>query len=249
MSCEHQIAAAFAPDELVNVLTSGERVQYDRFQFEKRRHDWLIGRIVAKRLIARMVRERFGGDPPLSALAIGTGPTGAPIPVNAAVRGLVSFQPGDRLPLELSISHSHGAAFAAAFWHPHATTPGARIGADLEWLERRPPDLFDDYFTDEERRYCSECEEERDARATVIWSGKESALKAAGLGLTLDTRAVTCLPGAGTVALRLEPFAAWQPLAIATAPPLSSSIDDAVGCWRIDDGFAFTVVVARVRDE
>jgi 4'-phosphopantetheinyl transferase len=161
------------PAGMTAVLTAQERAQHDRFQFEKRRRDWLTGRFVAKRLVRRMLQDRFGGDFPPSAVQIETASTGAPVPVNAALRGLTPFAPGERLPLELSISHSRGAAFAAAFWQADAPAPDVRIGADLEWIERRPPDLFDDYFTVQERRYCSEGDQhERDARATVVWSGR-----------------------------------------------------------------------------
>ena len=241
---EIEDAAARPPLVAADILTPRERSQYDGFQFEKRRTDWLNGRVAAKRLIVAMVQARHGVEAAPRAVEIATSPTGAPTPVNAIASGLPWVAPEARLPLELSISHSRGAAFAAAFWWER-DVPGARIGADLEWVERRPPDLFDDYFTAEEHRYCGEAEGDRDERATVVWSAKESTLKAAGLGLTVDTRAVTCLPSSGAVALTIEPSGPWQALSIAAAPPLSSSIARAVGCWQLRDGFAFTVVVAR----
>ena len=238
--------APMASASLADVLTPHERAHHDRFAFEKRRRDWLMGRFVAKRLIARMVRERFGRHPLASAVQIDTAPTGAPVPLNASVCGLIEFPAGARLPLELSISHSRGAAFAAAFWHADEGSGRARIGADLEWIEPRAPDLFDDYFTTDERRYCAQGGAgERDRRATIVWSAKESGLKAAGLGLTVDTRAIVCLPASSAIPLLPEPHERWQALSIATQPPLSLSMNDAVGCWQIRDGFAFTLVVAR----
>jgi phosphopantetheinyl transferase len=239
--------AAIAPRTPAEVLTARERSQYQRFEFVKRRDDWLSGRLAAKHLIARMLREYFDRDTPALGIEIEASPAGAPIPVNATASGLPGLMPGARLPLELSISHSRGAAFAAAFWRADAKTSRARIGADLEWIEPRPPDLFDDYFTEEERRYCGHGHEKQDERATIVWSAKESTLKAAGLGLTIDTRAVTCLPDTGPASLRTDPPGPWRGLSIVTAPPLSSSIVAAQGCWKIDDGFAFTIVVAECR--
>jgi phosphopantetheinyl transferase len=65
----------------------------------------------------------------------------------------------------------------------------------VERVDARSPDLFRDYFNESEHLYAREGEDvTRDQRATLIWSGKESTLKALGKGLTVDTRTVTCLP-------------------------------------------------------
>ena len=68
---------------------------------------------------------------------------------------------------------------------------GARPGCDVERIERRDPGFVRDYFTPEEVLVVAACpEDERDLVTTLLWSAKESALKALRQGLRRDTRSV-----------------------------------------------------------
>ena len=67
----------------------------------------------------------------------------------------------------------------------------AAVGCDLELIEPRGAGFFDDYFTAEEQAMVSRMPEaDRPWLLTLLWSAKESALKALRVGLRADTRSV-----------------------------------------------------------
>ena len=124
--------------------------------------------------------------------------------------------------LSVSISHREGLALAAV------DDAGKPLGADLEAVEPRSDAFVRDYFTRSE--IAAVAAGERDLLANLIWSAKESALKALGVGLTLDTRAVEVeiAPGdsAEWRALRLHGATEWG------------------GWWRRDGAHILTLVSA-----
>lgn len=191
----------------------------------KRRQDWLLGRWTAKRLLQTVLWERNGVTLPLDLIGIGNDVTGAP----------TFHAPLGRLPGALSISHSHGRAFVAV-----VEKPAMPIGADMEWIQARPHGFAAAYFTAAELELR---EGVPDALLplweTAVWSAKEAALKALRLGLSVDTRAVSCLIAPVNI-----PPQRWRPFAIEVAdgrlpqpaPPLS-------GWWRAEAGFVLTIAV------
>lgn len=94
----------------------------------------------------------------------------------------------DHQPAGVSISLSHRDRVAACALAPS----GGVVGCDLELVEPRSAAFVSDYFTaDEQQSIVQASAEQRDRLATVLWSAKESALKALQVGLRVDTRAVT----------------------------------------------------------
>jgi 4'-phosphopantetheinyl transferase len=86
------------------------------------------------------------------------------------------------------------------------------VGCDLETIEPRSPAFLADYFTDEERDLAGRMAgADRDRVVTLLWSAKESALKALGCGLRADTRVVSAAP-AGFLQTRDEQ---WHRLSVA----------------------------------
>ncbi len=93
-------------------------------------------------------------------------------------------------PITVSISHSAGMALCAL-----ALSFGA-LGCDLETIEPRNDAFVRDYFTGEELELVAQAaEKDRPLVSTLLWSAKESALKALQAGLRLDTRCVIVSPG------------------------------------------------------
>ena len=185
----------------------------------KRRNDWRLGRWTAKRALAAYFD--FAGDSKsLAAIEIRTTACGAP----EAYLGL------ELAPVSISISHRQGGAACAVAY------TGVRLGCDLEVVEPRTNAFVSDYFTTEEQQEVSwSAPAERDRLVALIWSGKESALKALRAGLTLDTRSLqVCIAGnvAGASGL-------WHPFHVAydDGPPFD-------GWWRITDGMARTFIAA-----
>lgn len=227
-----------SPDGVVldGVLHPREQARFATLKTEKRRQDWLLGRLTAKQLIREVVRKQMGEGVPLTALEVGNGERGEPI-VNCELSIVYCQGTASNLQslISLSISHSHGHAFCAL-----VERPDWPLGADMERIEARSEAFVADYFTEEERQLAAELiGERRDVWATAVWSAKESVLKALRLGLTVDTRWVTCL----IEPVGERPFT-WTPFTIhcdqhrlpLPAPPL-------VGWWRTYEDFVLTLVV------
>jgi len=156
-------------------LSATERQTYARLTFPKRRREWLLGRWTAKRLL-QLSLEAYRLLPS-NAITVGNDPDGAPY---------LSVDGKGRLPLSLSISHRGERAFCA--FSP-STVPS--IGADLERVDPRDPAFVQDFFTPQEANRVCKCPPSmRDTLITVIWSAKESVLKALRQGLRVDTRRV-----------------------------------------------------------
>jgi 4'-phosphopantetheinyl transferase len=93
-------------------------------------------------------------------------------------------------PAEVTISISHSAGRAACA----VSGPLAALGCDLEIVEPRSDAFAADYFTAEEQSLVDRAGAGRHPLLTLLWSGKESALKSLGEGLRLDTRSVAVRP-------------------------------------------------------
>lgn len=183
-------------------------------QVPKRREEWRLGRWTAK----LAVRDWLGAGP-VSEIEIRPRPDGAP---EAVVRGGLC-------PCAISISHSHGRAICAV--GPSGSSPGC----DIELVEEREPSFVADYFTGAEFAYIASLPEAVRALATtLVWSAKESALKAIGEGLRLDTREVEVV----TDGLRLAGAgAAWRRLDVVRWTPRTTF----PGWWRYEAPFVLVV--------
>ena len=155
-------------------LAPGERSRAQALGIPWRREDFLLGRWAAKRLLSTVL-----GCAPGPGLEIRAAASGRP-------EVLLDGQP---LRLSLSLSHRQGMALAAL------DDAGSPLGVDLEAVEPRSDAFVRDYFTHKE--IAAVAAGERDLIANLIWSAKESALKALGVGLTMDTRAVEVELAAG----------------------------------------------------
>ena len=159
-------------------LTASELIRMEEMRFLKRRRDYRLGRWTAKRSVAAYL-----GWPMhpglLASIDIKTAWTGAPtVEIDRASE-----------PVAISISHRCGVAMCVV---AHSTVA---LGCDLELIESRSPAFLSDYFTPEEQETIHRVSEsERVSLATLLWSAKESALKALQEGLRLDTRSVVVCP-------------------------------------------------------
>jgi 4'-phosphopantetheinyl transferase len=87
--------------------------------------------------------------------------------------------------VSISLSHRDGIAACAV---AQSTIP---LGCDLELVETRSTAFVRDYFTEKEQASVARGRgSERDWPVTLLWSAKESALKALRVGLRVDTRSV-----------------------------------------------------------
>jgi 4'-phosphopantetheinyl transferase len=158
-------------------LGARETVCLDAMRFAKRRGDWRLGRWTAKRALSVILD--MPAHPLFRKIEIRAAPSGAP----------EVFL--DSRPAAVTISLSHRAGIAACA----VSTSSVELGCDLEMIEPRSDAFVADYFTLEEQALVARASAaERDRLLALLWSGKESALKALREGLRLDTRSVIVIP-------------------------------------------------------
>ena len=189
-------------------LSADESVFLSRMRFAKRRADWRLGRWTAKRAAAAYLN--LPGDPhALREIEVRPAPSGAPELV-------LANRPA---PVTISISHRAGTAVCAI------AMGDVQLGCDLELIEPRDASFVADYFTSEEEELIS-CSLAADQPwlVTLLWSAKESTLKALREGMRLDTRCLAVTFDARTrhdhATGALRPYSElnrWRPLEVCYA--------------------------------
>ena len=160
-------------------LSASEVARLNSFCFAKRRADWRLGRWTAKRAVAAYLNAP-NRPPALASIEIRPAPSGAP-------EVFVADQPAD---FTISLSHRGGVAACAV------SRFGVLLGCDLELVEPRSEAFIADYFTPEEQALVAQADTaDRFPLCALLWSAKESALKALRTGLRVDTRSVIVSPG------------------------------------------------------
>jgi 4'-phosphopantetheinyl transferase len=159
-------------------LSAGETLLLESLRFAKRRADWRLGRWTAKRSLALYLNIP---DRPevLAKLEIRAESSGAP----------QVFAGNKPAAVTISLSHRSGIAMCAV------ARAGVELGCDLEMIEPRSDTFVADYFTvEEQERIARAGAADRSRLLALLWSGKESTLKALREGLRLDTRSVIVTP-------------------------------------------------------
>lgn len=151
-------------DELLpfqEILSGEETVVYNSFKIQKRKKEWLMGRMAAKCLLA----ERDVFSKPLTHYTISKDKYCRP------------FCDGSLI----SISHSNDRAVAAIALNQNCNF----LGIDLEYIQDRCNSWYKDYFCSEEL-----INGNNPSDGTRLWTVKEALLKALGLGLTVSLMSV-----------------------------------------------------------
>lgn len=197
-----------------NWLGPRELVRLDGFRVPKRRIDWRLGRWTAKCAVAAWKQLPFDSS------------TLAKIEIRASDSGAPEVFMTDQ-PAGVTLSLSHRAGISAC-----AVSEAARLGCDLELTEPRSDGFVEDYFTLAERDLIVRAwPEDRFRLIALLWSGKESALKAMRQGLRLDTRCVVVRPE-----LAHSPNC-WTPLQVH-----ADRGDSFQGWWKEDHSVVRTLV-------
>jgi 4'-phosphopantetheinyl transferase len=153
-------------------LSATEILCLNAMRFPKRRADWRLGRWTAKNAVASYLR-RSQETYRLAEIEIRPASSGAP-------EVFLDYHPAD---ITISLSHREGIAACAA------ACGDVLLGCDLEIIEPHSNAFLGDYFTDEEQALFADADN-KNLVSTLLWSAKESALKAFHTGLRLDTRSV-----------------------------------------------------------
>ncbi|MDY0000359.1 MAG: SDR family NAD(P)-dependent oxidoreductase [Polyangia bacterium] len=164
-----------------------------------RRLEWIAGRLAAKELVRRHLRDRHGLALARERIEIATDPGGAPFALVPSRPGLAALLPA------ISITHACGRAIALGL---PVTGSGVRVGVDLTSLEPRPESFASQWLTPREQRLLDALgtAPERQLRIAELWSLKEAVSKALGLGLALTASeleiAAICQRGNAQVELK-----------------------------------------------
>jgi len=194
-------------------LSTSELVRLSSFRFPKRRADWRLGRWTAKLAVARWLSPH-GSPPALSAIEIRPATSGAP-------EVFIADRPADGT---ISISHRGGVAACAL------GQAASELGCDLELVEPRSEGFVADYFTEGEQALINQAGADCSQISALLWSAKESALKALRVGLREDTRSVA-------VSISGTPVGGWRRLKVECPQGVRFC-----GWWQLSGGLIRTVV-------
>jgi 4'-phosphopantetheinyl transferase len=186
-------------------------------RFANRRGDWRLGRWTAKSALSCCLGlSELYSD--LARMEVRASPSGAP----------QAFFCDVSAPLTISLSHRNHRGLCAV---AHSSV---ELGCDLEVIEPRSDAFVEDYFTTGEQAFiAAQPTTDRPAVVALLWSAKESALKALHEGLRLDTRSVTIDP----MDLSFESDH-WRPLRV------NHAAETLRGWWQWADGMVRTIVAA-----
>jgi phosphopantetheinyl transferase (holo-ACP synthase) len=149
------------------ILTVSERAVLDKLPVERRRNDWLAGRLAAKRGLRAACRRRGETVPAYTAIEIRNDTRGAPAFSIAGRQDLVER-------LDISIAHSNGTAVAAVVDRLASGT----VGVDVEVTTPLSIDLLKRVLRPEE---IAQLDAHSNAAPSPLemWTAKEAAMKAA----------------------------------------------------------------------
>ena len=171
MATPDAVARAVERFGLETVLSPAERLAHGVLFAERRRRDWLAGRLAAKRAARRALRELGLPVPRFAAVTVASGSDGAP-----SIR--IEGRPELTGTLSVSIAHDRGTGVAAV-------TPCATwgvVGIDLErdralsYRHLRPA------LSPREWRRLADADAASDPPPLAVWAMKEAVLKALRLG-------------------------------------------------------------------
>ena len=158
----HQVLNGSQPELIDTWLTAEEKLQLERYSFEKRRNEWFLGRICAKQstieLLARLGIEDV--DPLQITIAVGT--SGRPFVQLPELEGL------ERNP-DISISHSHDKVIGLAGI--------CRCGIDIQLLTDTLYKVQDRFCSGPEMALLTETFEDERVQLGMLWVAKEAIRK------------------------------------------------------------------------
>jgi 4'-phosphopantetheinyl transferase len=163
------VERALAARGLRGLLSPAERGALAGIALERRRRDWIAGRLAVKRAVRAALRDAEGWAPAFRAISVLNAPGGAPCLV---VHGRTALSDA----LCVSIAHDDGTALGALAVRASA---GA-VGVDIEQRQSLSLRLLRPVLTVRERRRLAGASPARRPPAIALWAIKEAVLKAAG---------------------------------------------------------------------
>jgi 4'-phosphopantetheinyl transferase len=156
------------------LLSPAERATFDAFALQRRRRDWLAGRLAAKRAVRAVARATGGAAPPWSTISVLNEPNGAPYIV-------VDGRPELAATWNISIAHDDGFAACAIA----CTAPAGYVGVDIERERPLAPEMLRYVLTVGERERLHGAALSEAPAPLTIWTVKEAVMKS-GRGEVCD---------------------------------------------------------------
>ncbi|MBX9686088.1 MAG: polyketide synthase dehydratase domain-containing protein [Candidatus Obscuribacterales bacterium] len=158
------------------LLSPEEQVEWRSFtRSEKRRLDWLLGRIAARDAVRMLMAQEFGVKLKVADIKLRKSAAGY-------VEAFIDSKEDLKLAWipQISISHSNAMAVGLAE-HPESTR---HAGIDLEPIVDRDAGFADLAFTESEKCFIAARPAEQQSKfSTELWTAKEAAAKSCGSGL------------------------------------------------------------------
>jgi acyl transferase domain-containing protein/phosphopantetheinyl transferase len=188
--------ASFANDELpaddvtltwlMDYVFSAAEQRHCELTFKngQRRREWLLGRLAAKQAVRNLLMQVHGVTAPLADIIIGQDEAGKPW-VGGELMAQLGWTP------IVSLTHKNDSVVAIAA-HPQI---GASIGIDLETATSRDAGFETLAFTDQEQQLLLSLEPAAGPlMMAALWSAKEAAAKATGIGLRNNPKSIQITP-------------------------------------------------------
>jgi 4'-phosphopantetheinyl transferase len=169
-------------DEIHPLLTPGEKVQFHSFKIEKRRWEWLAGRLGIKLLVCDVYNSE---------------PNDVDVEPNWTRKPFARI---NELQIDACISITHSNDLAVC-----GLVKEAKMGLDLEHVEERSMGMLEEAFSEEEREMLSEPIDWEEV--TLHWTRKEAVAKALGIGLGLSLHDINSV---GQVEVGLSARSCWR---------------------------------------
>ena len=206
------------------VLTENELSAFRNLRGpEKRREEWLLGRIVAKDAVRAFVMQEHDVALCPADIEIGHDDNGQPAPLGVWASEI------DAIPA-LSLAHTDGQALAVA----GATKGNIGVGVDIEKIRPLPPGFEREAFLPDELRLLDSLQgTQRNEWVIRLWCAKEAVGKCLGLGLAEGPKDVV------VERLNLETGVAWATVRRKLAAEFPEFAEAAVEVYTaLEDGYA-----------
>ena len=167
------------------ILNPRERELWDgRIGPERRRRDWLLGRVAAKEAVISLMSDHFGLTLAPADVEIATDHEGRPYVVHSQE----TWGLPDDVSINISIAHSDGMVVSVAGVNSASSVlpiSTLGVGVDLEPKESEAENFSDIAFTADEQKLLDTLENgELECWSLRLWCAKEALGKALGCGLS-----------------------------------------------------------------
>jgi len=171
------------PENVLPLLTAGEKVSYHAFKIDKRRYEWLAGRLGVKLLVCDVY---------------GVEPNEVDVQPNWTRKPFARVN-GEFIDACISITHSGDLAVCGL-------VKGGKLGLDVEHVEERNPGMLEEAFSDNERKALGPGLIDW-WEVTHHWTRKEAVAKALGIGLGLSLHDIKAV---GEAEVGLSEKSSWR---------------------------------------